>query len=219
MPTITRLNVGFLGTCCYIVAADAATGEESIRPAVVIDPGDEAPRITSDLKRMGLRLELILLTHSHHDHIGAVEDLRAAWPEARLACSVETSRRIADPTLNLSRLFGFAVAANPADILLRDGESFIAAGLHWRAVEISGHDKGEMVYILGDGKHAENVFSGDTLFAGSVGRTDFPDSDGEALIRGLLRLLVALPKRAAVHPGHGPSTTVMTELHANPFLR
>lgn len=211
--TITRLNVGFLGACCYIVAPDAGHN------AVVIDPGDEAQRITSELKRMNLRLELILLTHSHHDHIGAVEELRAAWPEAKLACSAETSRRIADPTLNLSRLFGFVVAANPADILLKDGETFTAAGLDWRAVEISGHDKGEMVYIQRGESGEENVFSGDTLFAGSVGRSDFPDSDGEKLVLGLLRLLAALPKRAAVHPGHGPSTTVMAELNGNPFLR
>ncbi len=216
MANVIRLDVGELGCCCYIVASGEAGDQGGPAHAVVIDPGDEAARIAAELRRMDLRLEMILLTHSHLDHIGAVDELLASWPGSVLACSAETSRRIGDPALNLSGVYGYPVRAKPAGRLLKDGEEFSAAGLNWRAVEIPGHDPGEMVFILENGDH---VFTGDTLFAGSVGRSDFPGGDGRALVSGVRRLLASLPPATPVHPGHGPSTTVEDEIRGNPFLR
>ncbi len=216
MARIVCLDVGQMGVCCYLVAPDAgASPGGADDPAVVIDPGDEADRVDAELRRLGLRLEMVLLTHAHFDHIGGVDALLAKWPGAALACSAETSRRIGDPSLNLSGPFGQPVRAKPAGRTLADGETFRAAGLEWRAVEVPGHDPGELVYILGKG---EATFSGDTLFAGSVGRSDFPGGDGRALAAGVKKLLAALPPDSPVYPGHGPATTAGEELRSNPFL-
>ena len=100
--------------------------------------------------------------------------------------------------------------------ILQDGERFEAAWLDWRAVEVPGHDPGEMVYILGDGGM---TFTGDTIFAGSVGRSDFPGGDGHLLVEGARKLLESLPPGGVLFPGHGPATRVAEELMYNPFLR
>ncbi len=212
MPVKT-LEVGDLAANCHIVSADSPHRGET--PCVAIDPGAEPERISAEIKKSGLRLEAVLLTHAHADHIGGVAGLLAAWPGAVLACSAETSRRAGDPALNLSVYIGDPVTCPAAGRILADGETFSAAGLDWRAAEVPGHDPGEMVYILENGKAA---FTGDTVFAGSIGRSDFPGGDGKALVDGVLRLLRSLPPDAALYPGHGPSTRAGTELAHNPFL-
>lgn len=215
MAVVAAMDVGPIQCRCYTVWRDGATDGEPV-PAVVIDPGDEADVIAAELRHKNLKLEAILLTHAHVDHIGGVDELLAEWPEAFLACSAETSRRAGDPRLNLSVMMGPPVTAKPAGRILADGEEFELAGLKWRAVEIPGHDPGEMAYILGDG---EKTFTGDVIFAGSVGRSDFPGGDGRLLVEGILKLLAELPKDGVLYPGHGPSTTVAAEERHNPFLR
>lgn len=213
MPVKT-MEVGELGACCHIVWSDAP--QAGPIPCVVIDPGAEAGRIAQALRAAGLYPEILLLTHAHADHIGGAKGLLAEWPEAILACSAETARRAVDPRLNLSVFLGVPIASPPAGRILGDGEAFSAAGMAWTARELPGHEPGEMVYLLDGGRE---VFTGDTIFAGSVGRSDFPGGDGEALLAGALALLRSLPADAILHPGHGPATTAGRELAANPFLR
>ena len=213
---VRALEVGGLAVCCYIVAGDGHSGGAGRpRSCVAIDPGGDADAISREAERLGLSVDMILLTHAHADHIGGVADMMRRWPGAVLACSAETSRRAADPRSNLSALIGEPVAAPGAGRIIADGETFAAAGLEWRAVEIPGHDPGEMAYCVA----AENAaFVGDVVFAGSVGRSDFPGGDGALLIRGVKSFLGALPPETVIYPGHGPSTTAGRELRSNPFL-
>ncbi|MDR1613608.1 MAG: MBL fold metallo-hydrolase [Planctomycetota bacterium] len=213
---IETLEVGDLAVRCYIVFAagvDAGAAPGGV-PCVVVDPGGDTDVIMARILRLGLNLETILLTHAHADHIGGIEAILELRPEAELACSAETARRASDPLLNLSAFVGVPFAAPKAGRILVDGETFTAAGLSWRAAEVPGHDPGEMAFILGN----DALFSGDVVFAGSVGRSDFPGGDGELLVRGVKKLLNSLSPDMPIYPGHGPATTVRRELAANPFL-
>lgn len=214
---VHMIEAGPLAVCCYIVSPDsppAADGEPL--PCVVIDPGGDADQITALAKRLGLKVEAIFLTHAHGDHIGGVEEMLELWPGSVLCCSEETSAQAQNAQVNLSVHMGTPIETPPAGRILRDGEEFEMAGMRWRAVEVPGHMPGELVYILGDGNE---VFTGDTVFAGSVGRSDFPGGDHNALIDGVTRLLRSLPAGAKLYPGHGPATRADVELRSNPFLR
>jgi glyoxylase-like metal-dependent hydrolase (beta-lactamase superfamily II) len=208
MPlAVDQLPLGPIGTNCYLVRADRTASE-----AAVIDPGADAAEIRLALARSGARCAAILLTHSHYDHLGALADLAEGtgapvWlPEAE----EDVFRRPND------FFGGLGVALRGYDgeaTLLVGGETVDAAGIAFTVTPVPGHSPGHVAYAA-DGC----LFSGDVLFAGSVGHTDLPFGDWDTLLESIRRLGELYPPETRVLPGHGPETTLGAELERNPFL-
>jgi hydroxyacylglutathione hydrolase len=210
---VRRLVLGELQTNCWIVADDASG------PAVVIDPAGHAPdaeRIVSATE--GRAISVVVLTHAHFDHLGAASALLAATG-ARLAVSRIDAPRIlsAEAGGTGGMLFGFTDVAPEADVLLDEASRIEAGSLSLEVWSTPGHTAGSISLVARDPAGPAQLFSGDTLFAGSVGRTDFPAGDPHALARSIARL-AGLPDSIVVHPGHGPDTTIGRERRANPFF-
>jgi glyoxylase-like metal-dependent hydrolase (beta-lactamase superfamily II) len=195
------------------------------RRAICIDPGDEAERIDSILKRHGLELQAITLTHAHLDHVGGVASLKKLRPEA------EVVLHKADEPLYLSLpeqptwlgiprsqwpALGFEFEAPPAiDHYWTDGEIYQVGSLTFKVLHCPGHTPGHVVLFEPDEK---KVFVGDCLFAGSIGRTDLPGGSSEQLMDSLFNKIIPLGDDVEVYSGHGPSTTIGRERRTNPFL-
>lgn len=200
------LPVGPLQVNCYLVGC----GET--REAVVIDPGDEAPLILDVLKSEGLNLTRILLTHCHADHVGGVKGLVDA-------CGVpvmihEADRSMLDSAVQHGRLFGLEIEAPPPpDGYLVEGDVVEFGRRSLLVLHTPGHSPGGLCFLGG-----AEIFVGDTLFAGSIGRFDFPGGSYEILIESISSKILTLDEATIVYPGHGPSTTVGEEKRSNPFF-
>ena len=185
--------------------------------AVVIDPGLEPNQIIACLERDKLTPAAILITHGHSDHIGGNARLKARWPDCPIVIGHGDAPKLTDPELNLSAAFGVRLLSPPADVLLRDGDFYDAAGMRFEVREIPGHSSGHIVFIW-KGATPYVVFGGDVLFAGSIGRTDFPDGSFEQLATGIHAKLFTLPDDTIVLPGHGGNTTIGREKRSNPYV-
>ena len=204
---ISRCRVGMIQTNCYL-AMNQKTGE-----AFIVDPGDEALRIENALSKMEAKPTAILLTHAHFDHILAVNELKQKYAIPVYAFK-EEEETLLDPDKNLSGAHGCPTVLK-ADRLLSDEEAFSEAGFVIRCLHTPGHTPGSCCYYLPD----ENIlFSGDTLFCGSVGRTDFPGGSMAEIVRSLHRLVEELPEQTDVLPGHDQPTTIGEEKKYNPFM-
>ena len=184
---------------------------------LVVDPGLEPEKILSYLDQQGLTPAALLLTHGHADHIGGNETLKQRWPDCPLVIGAGDAAKLTDARLNLSAAFGVPITSPPADVLVREGDAYQAAGFDLRVLEIPGHSVGHVVFVW-EGHSPPCVFGGDVLFAGSIGRTDFPDGDHGLLLAGIRQKLFSMPDATVVLPGHGPPTTVGEEKRSNPFV-
>jgi glyoxylase-like metal-dependent hydrolase (beta-lactamase superfamily II) len=202
---VDQLSLGPIGTNCYVVRASANAPE-----AIVVDPSGDATDLRLRLAHLGTSCAAILVTHGHWDHLVGVADLAEgvgapvymAEGERTL---LESPRDFAPPSI--------ALRPYTPDVLLAGGESLDIAGIDLDVLSVPGHSPAHLAY------HADGcLFSGDVLFAGSVGRTDFPGSDWEILLSSIRSLMDAFPADTIVYPGHGPVTTLGDELARNPFL-
>ena len=207
---VVRVIVGQLETNCWIVS-DGHGG-----PSVVIDPGDDADDIIETIG--AATVAAIVLTHGHFDHLGAVRSVIVATG-APLLVHADDAASITAPERNGGAAFGFSQSAPEATRKLADGDTIDAGALTLKILHTPGHTPGGISLFVNDPEGgAPQLFSGDTLFAGSVGRTDFPGGDARALSRSIAEKLTPLPPETAVHPGHGPDTTIARERRLNPFF-
>jgi glyoxylase-like metal-dependent hydrolase (beta-lactamase superfamily II) len=201
---VERYELGPVATNCYVVRSDRAAQE-----AVVIDPGANAAELRLELARLGAQCTAILITHTHYDHIGSVADL------AEGAGAPVYMPELEAPVLrNPSAYYpGIPIRPYEAEHLLTGGTTVEAAGITFEVLDVPGHSPGHLAY------YAEAcLFSGDVLFAGSVGRTDLPMTSWEDLVESIRMLMERYPPETVVYPGHGPPTTLGAELARNPFL-
>ncbi len=202
---VDRFALGPLQTNCYLVRADGAASA-----GVVVDPGGEASELRVQLGRLGTTCAAILITHGHFDHVGGVADLAEATGAPVYMPEGERDR--------LERYSEFAPAGMPGrphtpDYLLEGGETIDVAGLAFDCVSIPGHSPAHIAFQV-----EGHLFSGDLLFAGSVGRVDLPGGDWDTLLASVRVLADRYPPETIVYPGHGPQTTLGVELERNPFL-
>ncbi|TRO81166.1 MBL fold metallo-hydrolase [Trichloromonas acetexigens] len=203
---IEALPVGPLQVNCYIV------GCETTREALVVDPGDEGGRILAALDRAGLQARLVVNTHGHFDHIGANAFL-VEKTGAELLIHEKDVPLLAQSERH-AELFGLSVVPSPAPTrTLVGGEELSVGELRIQIIHTPGHSPGG-ICLLVDG----HLFAGDTLFAGSIGRTDLAGGNHEQLLAAIREQLLVLPEATVVHPGHGPDTSIGREKRNNPFV-
>jgi len=206
---VETFNLGSWMTNCYLL------GDEGSNARCVIDAGFEPGEMIDYIKGRGLECETLILTHSHLDHIAGAGEFLAEWPGMDILIHEAEEKYLTDPRLNLSVMAGMSVTAPPATDTLEHGQVLETAGVTFTVLHTPGHSPGGIcLYCAKEG----TAFVGDTLFRGSVGRYDFPDSDGEALFAAIREHLLALPDETRFFPGHGPSGTIGEERRTNPFL-
>jgi len=202
---VNRLELGPIGTNGYVVRAD-----EHATEAVVVDPGAEASRLVAELDALHGRCVAILITHGHWDHLGGVADLAEA---TGAPVHMAEDERVLLEDLNSFAPPGVELRPYTPDVLLQGDETLELAGLSFQTILVPGHSPAHLAYYA-DGA----LFSGDLLFSGSVGRVDLPGADWDTLVESIRLLADRFPPETVIYSGHGPETTLGTELARNPFL-
>lgn len=200
--------MGAMGANCYLYACMES------KKAVIIDPGAEGKKIQRWVLDKGLTVDYILLTHGHVDHIGAVDELRLLLGNVSVGIHTDDAGMLTDGKKNLSSFLGSSLVLQSADFLLQDGQEIMVGKEKLTVISTPGHSPGGVCFLSSEG-----LFSGDTLFAGSIGRTDFPGGSLEQLLKGVQDKLMILPVATRVFPGHGEETSIGEEKRDNPYLK
>ena len=198
---------GPLGVNCYLVV------DERTKKAFIVDPGGENTKLIDYVEANKIQVEYIILTHGHGDHIGGVEAYKNRYPNAKIVAYADEKELLNDPKVNCSTMICGRSISIDADIYVTDGEKMKVGEMELTFIHTPGHTPGGMCIYVGNA-----LFSGDTLFAQSVGRTDFPKSSFEALAAAIRNKLFILPANTEVYPGHMGATTIGIEKEYNPFV-
>ncbi len=205
---VEQYVVGPVMTNCYFAV------NEDTKEMLVIDPGDSAQRLIEKIKERGLKPAAVLLTHGHFDHAMAAEKVADEFGVSIYAHEMERET-LEEPSINLGGMMGAGGTVFHADVFVKDGQILELAGFSIQALYTPGHTKGGCCYYI---EKEQAVFVGDTLFHGSVGRTDFPGGSASVLLRSIEEKLMCLPGHTKVYPGHEDVTTIGWEKQHNPFL-
>jgi len=208
---IDRLILGAFETNCYILRES-----ETAKDCLIIDAGPEADQLVEFLAGHKLNPVAVVLTHGHADHIAGVAALRESFPDVKVYIHKLDAKLLADTKSNLSILTGQPFSTEPADFSLGQDDIIEQAGIKLKVLHTPGHTAGGIcLYSEKEGI----VFTNDTLFAASIGRTDFPGGSTAQLIKCIREKLFTLPDETIVYPGHGPTTAIAQEKANNPFLQ
>ncbi len=210
-PIIRAVTSTLFEENAYLVALPGS------RECVIVDPGLDPDLIIEAVEEEGWTPVAILNTHGHADHIAGNAAMKERWPAAPLIIGAGDASKLSDPVGNLSDGFGVPLISPPADRTVLEGEVLDLAGIRWTVLDTPGHSSGHVVFVAKE-LSPVIVLGGDVLFAGSVGRSDFADSDPQALFDSIRGKLFPLGDDTMVLPGHGPETTVGRERRTNPFV-
>ncbi|MHC4396851.1 MAG: MBL fold metallo-hydrolase [Planctomycetota bacterium] len=208
---IEHLILGSYETNCYVLRVD-----ESAKDCLIVDTGLEAGALIEFLQSHELNPVIAVFTHGHADHITGIPLLRENYPDIKIYIHKLDAKMLTRATSNLSLLAGRVFRTKPADCLIEEPDVIEAAGIKLEVLHTPGHTRGGISLYS---KDEQILFSGDALFAGSVGRTDMPGGNMGQLIAGIKEKLLPLPEETVVYPGHGPVTTIAREKMNNPFLQ
>ncbi|PWB75874.1 MBL fold metallo-hydrolase [candidate division GN15 bacterium] len=205
---IETLIVSPYAVNCYLYW-DRSTGD-----GIIVDPGGNESEIVESVKQYNFTPRGVLLTHGHADHIGAVEEIRAAFSIPLYAGKAELEL-LQNPERNLSAVLGQSISIKTPEHLVSDEDVLLIGSLRLLVLATPGHTPGGVCYLDESGG---NLFCGDVLFQGSIGRTDLPGGDYQVLQKSIQSKIMALPDAVVCYPGHGPRTMVGAERRSNPFL-
>ncbi len=207
---IDQLILGAYETNCYVLRSAPAAED-----CLVIDPGLDAEPLIEFLQEQHLNPVAVVLTHGHIDHIAGVAAMREQFPDVKVFIHELDAEMLTEPLTNLSAMTGMAFWTDPQDAALQERDVIEQAGIKLLVLHTPGHTPGGIcLYSQDDGV----AFVGDTLFADSVGRTDFPGGSMSQLLSSVKEKLFTLPGETNVYPGHGPATTIAHEKNHNPFF-
>ena len=205
--SIQTCTLGQWQTNCYVVTVG--------KRCWIVDAGFDPEQMLAFIQEESLSVEQVVLTHAHLDHIAGLHDVRRAFPDVPILIHADETDFLTDTRLNLSAAIAMPVVAPEATGTLKHGDTLTLAGVVFEIRHTPGHSPGGITLYQADSGVA---LVGDTLFSGSIGRYDFPTSDGPALMKSIGEQIMTLPDQTQVLPGHGPASTVGNERASNPFL-